>query len=431
MKEWFLRLTLYSLSLVIAIVALEYGLSKFAPNIRLLGPCDIFNKPDEYVGWKGIPNKEGQYICGRVSSYVKINSQGYKDNEHDYKKGKDVFRIVVLGDSMTEAFQYPIEQTFPHILEEKLNSGIDKKEGSKSFEVINLGISGYGTAQEYLTLKHYGLKYEPDLVVLAFFLGNDVANNSLILEREKHRSWETARPFFVLNNGRLEEIHVKANLSNPDKVIEQTQDGVMGPFKVLTAPFAKMFPNIYYSIKDRIPSSKPELLDNSRKHGVLIDNYVYAEEYTPEWQNAWEVTEALILKISDELKEKNIGFRVVVIPNEFEFRPDRLGELPQTTDLRFDLRKPERLLLNFLAGKSIDYVALRPGFEKYSKETGSDLYLHHAYDNHLNANGHAFAAELIYKKLIEDKLVHEREEVPLGVGGPNSLTQSRMYTAPQ
>jgi len=43
-------------------------------------------------------------------------------------------------------------------------------------EVINAGVSGYGLGEEYLFLKEEGLKYHPDLVVLVFCVGNDVAD---------------------------------------------------------------------------------------------------------------------------------------------------------------------------------------------------------------------------------------------------------------
>jgi GDSL-like Lipase/Acylhydrolase. len=184
MKEWLIRLALMSLGFIMAIVALEFGLSKFAPVPRTIRMYE----PDKYIGYKGIPGKETKYgrRVGTVS-YVKINSHGFRDEERTYEKKKGVFRIVVLGDSMTESVKVPFERTFPQVLEKKLNSGSDKR-----VEVINLGIEGFSTAQEYLTLKHYGLKYQPDFVILAFFTGNDVWDNSFSL------AGESFRPYFSI-----------------------------------------------------------------------------------------------------------------------------------------------------------------------------------------------------------------------------------------
>jgi hypothetical protein len=56
---------------------------------------------------------------------------------------------------------------------------------------MNFGVDGYGTAQEFLTLTEDVWQFSPDIVVLAFFPGNDVRNNSAVLEGDK------CRPFFV------------------------------------------------------------------------------------------------------------------------------------------------------------------------------------------------------------------------------------------
>ena len=56
------------------------------------------------------------------------------------------------------------------------------RDSGKQIEVINLGVGGYGTLQAYLALVEEGLKYSPNLVVLGFFFGNDLKNNSRTLE---------------------------------------------------------------------------------------------------------------------------------------------------------------------------------------------------------------------------------------------------------
>ena len=44
---------------------------------------------------------------------------------------------------------------------------------SDSWEVINAAVSGWGTDQQYLFLQKPGFDYEPDVVVVSFFFGND------------------------------------------------------------------------------------------------------------------------------------------------------------------------------------------------------------------------------------------------------------------
>ena len=43
-------------------------------------------------------------------------------------------------------------------------------------QVLNTGVSGWGTDQQYLFLRDEGFRYEPDIVVVSFFFMNDFDN---------------------------------------------------------------------------------------------------------------------------------------------------------------------------------------------------------------------------------------------------------------
>ena len=69
---------------------------------------------------------------------------------------------------------------------------------SPGLEVINFGVSSYGTAQELLTLREKVWAFNPDLVLLAFCTTNDVSDNLRAL-RLKHDI-----PYFVRKDGKLQ-----------------------------------------------------------------------------------------------------------------------------------------------------------------------------------------------------------------------------------
>ncbi|NQT22495.1 MAG: SGNH/GDSL hydrolase family protein, partial [Candidatus Omnitrophica bacterium] len=100
---------------------------------------------------------------------VEYNSKGLNDYEYDYKKNEDTVRILVFGDSFVEASEVKKEENFCKIIEKTLNAG----DSGKSFEVINMGVFGYSPILEYIYLKNEGLKYNPDMVIVCFFV-NDV-----------------------------------------------------------------------------------------------------------------------------------------------------------------------------------------------------------------------------------------------------------------
>jgi hypothetical protein len=439
-RKWKIRIVFFPFGCLIVLLALEFELSKFAPIFyHKNNPIGVFHELDEYIGWKGIPGKERKWIEGRVVSNEKINSHGFRDKERAYQKGRDTFRIVVLGNSFTEGSQVPLEKTFPYILEEKLNSEgssgpptslpLDYHPKSQRFEILNLGITGFSTAQEYLTLKHYGLKYTPDFVILAFYIGYDIEANSLPL----HQRYVNA-PFFVLNNGKLEEIPFKIKVSKPIYTfmakffpnIYYSLSRTKGKVFEIKNILLKLFPNAYnsldYMIRQRpwlwkllwrlgIMQSQPGLLGKSKNE---IPDYfqLYAQQYPPEWQDAWDVTKSLILQLAKQLDMDKIGFLVVVIPDVIEFQSDMRDKILENPRMRtlIDLKKPEGILSNFLEANKIDYLLLRPDFEKYTKDSGKRLIFPPEYGYHFNADGHALTAQLIYKKLKSDGLLPQTDE---------------------
>ena len=140
------------------------------------------------------PGLEGQFQR-EGGSYVRINSDGFSDREHTRTKPANTLRIAVLGDSFTEAMQLPFEQTYGFLLEQKLQQ-CNALRGQRA-EVINFGVSGYGTALELLTLRQKVWDYSPDIVLLAFTTHNDVFDNSRALSQGEEV------PYFVYRNGEL------------------------------------------------------------------------------------------------------------------------------------------------------------------------------------------------------------------------------------
>jgi hypothetical protein len=95
------------------------------------------------------------------------NSFGFKDYEWQIEKPNNTFRIIALGDSMTEGAFLSMNDTWPKQLEKKLN----ELNLSYNFEVFNMAGSSFdtGTTEELEILKNIGLKYNPDMVILEYY----------------------------------------------------------------------------------------------------------------------------------------------------------------------------------------------------------------------------------------------------------------------
>lgn len=100
-----------------------------------------------------------------------INGEGFRSKkELNYDKPPGTIRIMTLGDSFTIGYEVQQEETYSAILEKYLRGK------GYPVEVINTGVSGFGTAEELIFFQEEGLKYHPDVVILGFY-ENDLTDN--------------------------------------------------------------------------------------------------------------------------------------------------------------------------------------------------------------------------------------------------------------
>lgn len=118
-------------------------------------------KLDPELGTKHMTSKRVTWRSeGFAQSY--LNSDGLRSEEVSVEKPAGVYRVALLGDSLTESLQVTLEQTFGRLLQNDWNAS------GRKVQVLNFGTSGYSTAQEYLQLKSQVLKYQPDVVMVGY-----------------------------------------------------------------------------------------------------------------------------------------------------------------------------------------------------------------------------------------------------------------------
>jgi hypothetical protein len=157
---------LVSLSLACGVLVAETALRVFAPQPIL--PRYVETGPHGIR--RNIAHVRGEMIVPEYRHAFTTNSAGLRGaKEYAPIKPAGTYRIIVLGDSVALGHGVGDEETFAALLERALTP-------IRPTEVLNLGVSGYGTAEELIQLRHVGLSYQPDLVVLAYF-PNDPYNN--------------------------------------------------------------------------------------------------------------------------------------------------------------------------------------------------------------------------------------------------------------
>jgi lysophospholipase L1-like esterase len=97
---------------------------------------------------------------------VAINSVKLRDVERSYAGRAEARRILMLGDSITFGWGVRAEETFSKRLQDRFaQAGMD-------VEVINTGVGNYNTSMEVAYFLAEGQRFEPDVVVLNYFIND-------------------------------------------------------------------------------------------------------------------------------------------------------------------------------------------------------------------------------------------------------------------
>jgi len=394
-KQFRAKLALILFGLLVGLTIAELGL-------RVVGySYPGFYMADATRGYSLIPGMEGWYRK-EGEAYVRINSDGLRDREHAKAKAPDTIRIAVLGDSYAEAFQVPVEQSFWAIMEEKLAEG--GYAPNKQIEVLNFGVSGYGTAAELLTLRERVWDYEPDIVLLAVTTNNDVSDNS----RELKKTDEA--PYFIYREGKL--VLDDSFRTSRAFVLRQSKVSRLGRWikdhsRCLQAinEAHRGFKALLASSRSRYNTSSPEPAKSdvrARSEELGIDNLVYLEPDNRVWNDAWRVTEGLIVAMRDEVHSRGARFVVVTLSNGPQVLPDPKARQAFMGRLGVDdIFYPDNRIRSLCLREHIPVITLALELQAYAEKSGSFL---HGFgsdlgNGHWNAVGHRVAGELIAQKL--------------------------------
>jgi hypothetical protein len=366
--------------------------------LRLVGyrlGTDSAFQADPYCGVRHVPNYRGWHTReGHV--WIEINSRGCRDRERTLEKPADTFRIAVVGDSYSEAFQVELDDAFWSVLERKLAASWQRR--GRRVEVLNFGVSGYGTAQELEMLRHYVWDYQPDMILLQFFAANDVRNNSRKLDGF------SGRPYYTLDGDRL--VLDDSFLQDPERIRFQTSRWIK--FKDFCVQHSRVAA-LVYQLRNRKIEPAPT---DGTEAGLAMQ--AFREPDSPEWRDAWAVTDRLVMEMASEARSHGAAFAVLMANCGLEVDPDdavrqRLAERLGVDDLLY----PERRLAALGAAHGFPVIRLAEDMCQYC----GDHYVYaHGFANtqmgtgHWNETGHRLAGELAADQLLEEALAGERDD---------------------
>jgi hypothetical protein len=381
------RLALILFGLVAALAMTEATLHVIGPRLPGLYNLATFQRYHPIYGFFHPPGARGWIRTDEFTSYVQINARGLRDRETEIPKPAGDYRILLLGDSFVEGSQVALDQTISKQLERLLGGG--QGGAAHPLETVNAGNAGFGTAQEVLFLEHEGPTYQPDVVVLVFYVDNDTANNGYRVTQKMDLDTDH-RPFFVLDDeGRLQQ-----------RPLVTPAPEALGPVKDFLRQHSLLF-----SVGENLLTAH---VSAKRYHAMRMgsDRTMYKLEQPPTWEEAWQVTEALLARARDSAHALNAELVVVCAPSQFQIYEDDWYALLDTKRAsivaQYAQDAPDRRLAEIAERNGLRLVDLLPAMR--AAADASDTPLYYRDDGHWTPAGHALAARVLAGYLNEQGL---------------------------
>jgi len=367
------------LSVCVTLGALEVGMRLFAPQPTKVSVPAIID-PD--LIYRLPAHARGTDVKEEFAVKIETNSQGLRDREYPAEKSAGVVsRILVLGDSMTFAEGAEAEETYPKVLERALAD----RYGAGRYEVINAGIRGYGTDQELVLFERLVPIYHPDIVLLAFFAGNDFDDN-------------VYGSLFAVEGDRLVRLPL-SDESSPKYRYYRHQS------------FIQTFPGY------RILIEHSHLMNFVRRWWAAKEFsrlFATAEKPDPVWEErAWRLTRSILVAWVERARGRGIRPLIVMIPSWNQIYVGRDEKVDPRTERVIALAR----------ARGVPVIDSRQALRAGTQARGP---VFHPRDRHLTPYGHRLVAAFLQECLSVMRIVPRPEraesrgrgrDMSAGIGG--------------
>ena len=300
------------------------------------------------------PNQQTTHIGNTYEfSYpVRINSLGYRMQEFSLEKPQDEFRILMLGDSLTFGYGVEEKDNIPSLVEKKLNDYLAKNSINRKILIINAGFAdGKSPDAYYLYLKKIGLDLNPDLIIVNYFLNNDISDLDDTV-------WE-----------KVDQYGLPEKISSKTTEVEEDYTKLKRPYQnwKLTIP---VFRNSHLwvlfatSLESKSPgtvSKVKKLLGIEDKLPLVTDreneNCLFVDECSPKMHELFDRYLRLIQATAGLARSHNVPIIVSLLPANpqvgqiAQSQSEKPQQQPQSEDF-----EPQKRIKQYLLENQIEYI---------------------------------------------------------------------------
>ena len=397
------------------------------------------------------PNAQVHHKSREFDYVFRTNSHGLRGADVPFEKPPHTFRIVVLGDSFVAGYGISDDSLMTNLLDEKIASAhrsgaADSISDHAKVEIVNVGRVGTSTIREFDIYETLGRRFQPDLVVLAYYLGNDLAE--VVQEQTDTElagwhpdGWVRRGAFFAFPNLYLELAMIRQSRQQSREFAQRDESEIVEDIgrearargRDPAAAVAR-----YHSLSRELRGDVASgLLAEQRIIDSCIEPDRLVRALDPnddDFQLAWRRTQDHLNRLQRAVERDGAKLVVVAVPAPFqldrkslefheslgyEVRESWLTRLdtsspnpqtapppqtspPQSGQLRTENLRTGVALAEWASRERVPFLDLTDGLVARFHARGEPLYF--IEDVHWNREGNAAAAEAICEFLLRRKL---------------------------
>jgi hypothetical protein len=303
-----------------------------------------------------------------------VNTRGFRDRSHPLAKPAGRVRVLGLGDSFVYG-AVSVRDNFLRVAQREVN-----QKAPVPTDILLMGVPGWSPENELGYLENAGLALDPDLVVVNFFVGNDVVGIPVRGRVIRGNVYPTTSPKPLRNLLRKSHLFVMLESLVLRRMMRQLKESPKA------APLAKEGP---------VPVSEGYL---KIARQVLP---VFLREPDPRTAALWDEAEGYLTRIEETCRAAGVPWLLVLIPDEIQVDAQVRSQVMDGLGVsieEYDFDAPQKRLARWAAGQQVPVLDLLPGLRRKHRP---DARLYAPNDTHWNERGNLTAGLMVGRAILE------------------------------
>jgi len=256
------------------------------------------------------------------------------------------------------------------------------------WEVFNFGISAASTGQEMILYRRLASKYDPDIVICVYFVGNDFADNCDRLD---------TNPRIYMNLNEAGDLYVEPYSAGRKRL----------------SAWLNTHSRFYVWQKVRLRTLGHQVASSKAFFEIRTGDLIFMNKDSEDLNYAWELNEAIIKGFRDEVVNDGRRFLITFLPSTVQLHQDIWDEFysqDKNAQPFLERTHPNDRLGEIVTRNNVDHLFFQDVLEEHVAGRPHDVpeaQVLYGGIGHLNQKGSHLSAKMIYEHYLEAGVISE------------------------